>query len=380
VCESSAFDGVALSPGVIDRLGVGGVRVKQCRWRYGDAVRVPFPPHKALAGKFTTITGHAGGGFDGFSGYSPGDHKGCLCSLVPVFCAARGAPLTAALAVSEVDECGPPTLANMTPEFTKAEIDELLRIGDFRSGQGSGGDEVLNLLYRRQGFDAKPTVLSHDDYLTHLDAHQDAPRMLRALETSDQAQAYIDGRYFAGRGVYGNGTYTAFGDDAGALVQRFAGDSGDNVLRITLESDAKVVTHREMQDMRIAYGERLDARTKIASLREEWAADPIPDTGAERRLQTDFFQRRIDRAQAAMDEADARLDDLAGEWQDPIPDGLDSDTMRQLSWRFQDEGRVGTILNIDAYVVPGVDEIVVLNRGATIVSNRRYTVIDNAVG
>jgi hypothetical protein len=87
MCDTSAFDGVALSPGVLEGLNAQqGLRVVQCRWRYGDAPRPhPFPPHRQLAGKYTTIEGRAGSGFDGFSGYRPGDHKGCLCSLVPVF-------------------------------------------------------------------------------------------------------------------------------------------------------------------------------------------------------------------------------------------------------------------------------------------------------
>jgi hypothetical protein len=88
MCDTGAFDGMALSPGVLDGINrTQGLRVVQCRWRYGDRSlrQRPFVPHLHLAGKFTTITGQAGPGFDGFSGYSPGDHKGCLCSLVPVF-------------------------------------------------------------------------------------------------------------------------------------------------------------------------------------------------------------------------------------------------------------------------------------------------------
>lgn len=95
MCDTSAFDGVALSTGVLDAMANEGRRITQCRWRYGDAMRLhPFPPHRSLAGKFTTITGHAGSGFDGFSGYYPGDHKGCLCSLVPVFSRVTTTPVT----------------------------------------------------------------------------------------------------------------------------------------------------------------------------------------------------------------------------------------------------------------------------------------------
>lgn len=88
MCDTAAFDGVALSPGLLEALASKqGLRVVQCRWRYGDPAwrRTPFQPHRDLAGKFTTVDGHAGIGFDGVEGWQPGDHKGCLCSLVPVF-------------------------------------------------------------------------------------------------------------------------------------------------------------------------------------------------------------------------------------------------------------------------------------------------------
>jgi hypothetical protein len=85
-CDPSSFDGFAASPDVLEQLAAKQIHIRQCRWRYGDPAwrKTPFPPHRALAGKFTTIEGHAGQGFDGFSGWHPGDHKGCLCSLVPV--------------------------------------------------------------------------------------------------------------------------------------------------------------------------------------------------------------------------------------------------------------------------------------------------------
>lgn len=86
-CEPMAFDGMALSPGVIRRLAtVSGLKITQCRWRYGDIAlrKKPFPDHVALAGDYTTADGRTGAGFDG-AGWYPGDHQGCLCSLVPIF-------------------------------------------------------------------------------------------------------------------------------------------------------------------------------------------------------------------------------------------------------------------------------------------------------
>jgi hypothetical protein len=86
-CEPMAFDGMALSPGVIRGLAtVAGLRISQCRWRYGDIAlrQQPFLPHLDQAGNYTTPDGRTGDGFDGY-GWYPGDHKGCLCRLVPIF-------------------------------------------------------------------------------------------------------------------------------------------------------------------------------------------------------------------------------------------------------------------------------------------------------
>lgn len=86
-CEPMAFDGMALSPGIIRRLAtISGLRISQCRWRYGDVAlrHAPFVPHVEQAGNYTTPDGRVGLGFDG-GGWFPGDHKGCLCRLVPIF-------------------------------------------------------------------------------------------------------------------------------------------------------------------------------------------------------------------------------------------------------------------------------------------------------
>lgn len=80
-CEPGAFDGFALSPGIVRRLAhVSGLKIVQCRWRYGDiALRQrPFAPHVALAGRYTGLDGQV-------DGWYPDDHRGCLCRLVPIF-------------------------------------------------------------------------------------------------------------------------------------------------------------------------------------------------------------------------------------------------------------------------------------------------------
>lgn len=56
-----------------------GLRQQQWRWFYGSEHRdTPFPAHRALSGRFMTSMGS-------LDGYYPGDHRGCLCSVEPVY-------------------------------------------------------------------------------------------------------------------------------------------------------------------------------------------------------------------------------------------------------------------------------------------------------
>jgi hypothetical protein len=123
VCDTASFDGVALSPGVLDAMATKGTMIQRCRWRYGDAFRAhPFPPHRRLAGVFTTPDGRA-------QGWYPGDHKGCLCSVVPTFCRLPG--ITAAM---DANPCEPPTLLGQARGVNITHIEEL--------AGGLSGDKV----------------------------------------------------------------------------------------------------------------------------------------------------------------------------------------------------------------------------------------------
>lgn len=82
-CDPSAYSGFAVGRLTLEELARQGIWVSACRWRYGPEMRRdPFVPHRELAGR-TITTDRIGFGFDGF-GWQPGDHKGCLCSIIPV--------------------------------------------------------------------------------------------------------------------------------------------------------------------------------------------------------------------------------------------------------------------------------------------------------
>lgn len=56
-----------------------GLKLQQWRWLYGSAWREnPYLPHVQISGRFMTSMGE-------LDGFYPGDHKGCLCTVEPVY-------------------------------------------------------------------------------------------------------------------------------------------------------------------------------------------------------------------------------------------------------------------------------------------------------
>lgn len=88
--------GFALGQRVRAALRDGGYLTESSTWRYGTAPRATFHPHAALNG--TEVIDHESPklavsseySWLGVSHYFPGDHKGCLCTLVPTVVAPDG--------------------------------------------------------------------------------------------------------------------------------------------------------------------------------------------------------------------------------------------------------------------------------------------------
>lgn len=88
--------GIATGPDVVDILIESGYGVEGWEWSYGPALRArPFEPHRALEGfTFTDFTDPGlavDGDFPPTGFYTPGDHPGCLCDLIPVIIHPDGA-------------------------------------------------------------------------------------------------------------------------------------------------------------------------------------------------------------------------------------------------------------------------------------------------
>lgn len=111
-------------------------------------------------------------------------------------------------------------------------------------------DERLGEIWRLQGFDGLPTVVSRAE----LDAlPDDHVRLYRGVSTAAFAEQFRTGDAFPGLGVSGNGTYTAVLEGtadsyAGLRSGQNDGDGGA-VLRMALSPQARVVVAEELTEM-----------------------------------------------------------------------------------------------------------------------------------
>jgi hypothetical protein len=123
------------------------------------------------------------------------------------------------------------------------------------------GDPMLAEIYRRQGFDGPPRVVSREE-MDRLVADGEVVEVWRGVEgtaemVSDNsgsrtirtsgaelAERYRTGPYYAGKGARGNGTYTTTDR---ALAENAYSEGGSSLLRIGLATDARVVDWKEFE-------------------------------------------------------------------------------------------------------------------------------------
>jgi|GEM_PF-2137937 len=136
------------------------------------------------------------------------------------------------------------------------DVDTMMRSGDPK------GDLALRHLYDKQGFNAKPRVVSdaeldellrdgeHQTLYRGVQRHPMAPR---PGDVGSGMHSYADEfRYddhFAGWGIYGNGTYTAYGQNALDTATSYAGRQGE-VLRMAVNpSKMRIISEADAQDL-----------------------------------------------------------------------------------------------------------------------------------
>ena len=134
--------------------------------------------------------------------------------------------------------------------------------------QSADGDLALIGIAKEQGFDAKPTVMSSDDFDQAV-AEGGHSVMYRGInpdsdwrggrEPQSGAEVHTqtrDGDYHPGYGVFGNGYYMATDR---AKAESFSDGAPGSVGRYALHKDAKTVT---FEDLRSEYGRYFDSQYK----------------------------------------------------------------------------------------------------------------------
>jgi len=206
-----------------------------------------------------------------------------------------------------------------------------------RMGEVDGykqADGALSMLYKNRGFDALPEVVDPGgiDALKQ-DGWLELHRGINAGEASDQLIAdFREGPYFAGEGVYGNGTYssTVFDEALG-----YAGMKEHQVMHLAMSPDARFVEHDLLRNVQ-------QSLTKLLSKWEGMGYDVQLNSALDMETRKEVSRAIIDRATY----------------------------LRNLIY---DEGRLAVAMGYD-----GIDATstykVILNRGATVYERAAWEV------
>jgi hypothetical protein len=129
---------------------------------------------------------------------------------------------------------------------------------------GTRGDPVLDDIAKRQGFDGGAELVDQktfDDVVAKggtvtyrgITPHYDGPGAGATFIEGESAttDSFAEGKYFAGQGVYGGGTYTAT-DLSTAQHYATEDDAGGSVVTMAIKPGAKIATPKQWLDAREA--------------------------------------------------------------------------------------------------------------------------------
>lgn len=135
---------------------------------------------------------------------------------------------------------------------------------------GGGEDRILKEIYRQKQMDGLPSVVPDAEVEALLRAG--SVGLYRAVRGRDRAQQFLDGEYYAGAGVYGNGTY-CLAVHNGAIPESAAMNQlamfGDSFLRMTLKPEARTVVFDELKARQVEAVALAQAAADAASSAEK---------------------------------------------------------------------------------------------------------------
>jgi hypothetical protein len=229
-----------------------------------------------------------------------------------------------------------PSVPKKTLERAMYDPDYLSQMSVFQ------GDLILQDMAEEVGFHRKPTLLSKEKMDAYI--QQGNRELFRGIGgRQGEAETYVEqfktGEYFAGKGVYGNGIYTAYGEDGMEVAKQFANEVEKNVLRISLEKDAKIISYDALIDMQKLEFTALQDEERALRRKARKEADRIYDeTGDD-------------------DKVEMFLEEAAKKWEE----------MEKYQRVLADPGRYALYKGYDAIDIPSSRFMVVLNRGKVFV-------------
>ena len=129
-------------------------------------------------------------------------------------------------------------------EQAKIYGDDLLQHPDLI--QYNNGEPISNYVNSKIGYDALPKVVSADEF-TQLSQEKQilycGVTYYKDISANEMVEQFKTGRFYCGRGVYGNGTYTDYDEK---VAQYYAYDSGitsnGQVMEMLFSDDAKTIS------------------------------------------------------------------------------------------------------------------------------------------
>lgn len=202
------------------------------------------------------------------------------------------------------------------------------------------GDMLLGSVLEERGWLGNPKVVDTQtmDGLVSSGYRE----MYRGISSDKYAEEFRSGKCYIGYGVYGNGTYTAYGQEGYQTAVSFAtGEEKGAILRLTLRQDTKVVLHEEL--VRLQKTVTSEVEDKMDSVMDQ----VLTTMRAARKSESEAEKKRYGEIASGLKEEYARLQRTKEIYDDP--------------------SRLAAIRGYEAIDIQDRGYMIVLNRQAVIV-------------
>lgn len=165
---------------------------------------------------------------------------------------------------AEVREYAARNMGKDIDTLKKSDLYQKYAKGGKIGSSSTKNDEILEKIADDQGFNNKPDILSANDFEDKID--KGAKRTWRGVSDPKYTDEYKDGAYYGGTGVYGNGTYTAYGERGYKEAAGYAHGQGE-VMELALKKDARTIKLDKIREIKD------DLTSKLRKEAEEIAED-----------------------------------------------------------------------------------------------------------